>query len=113
MAMVTERSISGNLAQFNAANVKFNYHINLDLTRKIIKYADEENLNVAALNKENAYVYGVDLELDHGAMVPLYFIEKYNSEDENENGLYLIWLSKDSEKDEYEGDYGAGIYFPS
>ena len=43
----------------------------------------------------------------------LYFIEKYNSEDENENGLYLIWLSKDSEKDEYEGDYGAGIYFPS
>ena len=40
-------------------------------------------------------------------------IEKYNSEDENENGLYLIWLSKDSEKDEYEGDYGAGIYFPS
>ena len=29
MAMVTERSISGNLAQFNAANVKFNYHINL------------------------------------------------------------------------------------
>ena len=77
MAMVTERSISGNLAQFNAANVKFNYHINLDLTRKIIKYADEENLNVAALNKENAYVYGVDLELDHGAMVPLYFIEKY------------------------------------
>ena len=51
MAMVTERSISGNLAQFNAANVKFNYHINLDLTRKIIKYADEENLNVAALKK--------------------------------------------------------------
>ena len=43
----------------------------------------------------------------------LYFIEKYNSEDENENGLYLIWLSKDSEKDEYEGNYGAGIYFPS
>ena len=26
-----------------------------------------------------------------------YFFEKYNSEDENENGLYLIWLSKDSE----------------
>ena len=26
-----------------------------------------------SLNKENAYVYGVDLELDHGAMVPLFF----------------------------------------
>ena len=54
------------------------------------------------------YTISTDLETYN-----LYFIEKYNSEDENENGLYLIWISKDSEKDKYEGDYGAGIYFPS
>ena len=43
----------------------------------------------------------------------LFFIEKYDSEDAQENGLYLIWISKDSEKDKYEADYGAGIHFPS
>ena len=54
------------------------------------------------------YTISTDLETYN-----LYFIEKYNSEDENENGLYLIWISKDSEKNKNEGDYGAGIYFPS
>ena len=42
----------------------------------------------------------------------LFFIEISNTESPDENGLYMIWLSKESEKEKYQGNYGAGIYFP-
>ena len=42
----------------------------------------------------------------------LFFIEKSNTESPDENGLYMIWLSKESEKEKYQGNYGAGIHFP-
>lgn len=42
----------------------------------------------------------------------LFFIEKSNTENEDENGLYMFWISKESEKGKYQGNYGAGVYFP-
>ena len=42
----------------------------------------------------------------------LFFIEKSNTENLDEDGLYMIWFSKESEKKKCQGNYGAGIYFP-
>ena len=42
----------------------------------------------------------------------LFFVEVSNTDDETENGIYRLWLSKESEKDAYYGHFDAGIYIP-
>lgn len=78
VALSCEESISGDLGKFRAPKVEFNLDINVPLTEKIITYAEEEGIWCAKISKESAGEYGVSYELDHGTMVPLYFInDKY------------------------------------
>ncbi len=69
-------SIYGDLGKFGASQVKLNVDINTSLTEKIIQYSEKENILTAKLTKDCAQKYGVKYELDHGTIVPLYFINK-------------------------------------
>lgn len=77
VSIITSESISGDLSQFAAGSVKFNYQINTALVKAIINKARKYQVPVAELNEESAGLYGIDISLDHGVMVPLYFLEKY------------------------------------
>ena len=75
-----ESSISGNLNQFRAPEVSMNFDIDLDLTMKIIDRADENDISTATVTRNFIKKYGREYELDHGTIVPLYFIkDKYSS----------------------------------
>jgi len=75
-----ESSISGNLNQFRAPEVSMNFDIDLDLTMKIIDRADENDIPTATVTRNFIKKYGREYELDHGTIVPLYFIkDKYSS----------------------------------
>lgn len=76
IAIITSKSLKGDLGSFRAPQVEFDYIIDTELTSKIIKNAEDKGIGVAPLNGINASRYGISLELDHGAMVPLYFIGK-------------------------------------
>lgn len=76
IALSYEDSIKGNLGRFSAPNVKFNVSIDLPLTRKIAQYAGKDDIITVLMTKDTAKSYNMKLELDHGTMVPLYFINK-------------------------------------
>jgi AmmeMemoRadiSam system protein A/AmmeMemoRadiSam system protein B len=72
-----EDIVKGSLKEFRAPNVSFNLEVDKELTNKIYEEAYSQAIPVvmttnSLLNKYNAAVF-----LDHGAMVPLYFIDKY------------------------------------
>lgn len=61
---------------FRTPEVELDWEIDKKLTHEIIKYADNENISVAEINKYSAEKYGIKYELDHGSIIPLYFISK-------------------------------------
>lgn len=80
IALSFESSISGSLKQFRAPEVSMNFQIDLDLTQKIIDKADEDDIPTAEITSNFLKRYGREYELDHGTIVPLYFIkDKYSS----------------------------------
>ncbi|MEA4963332.1 AmmeMemoRadiSam system protein A [Lutispora sp.] len=76
VALAYDNSIKGNLGKFGAPQAAFKEEIDISLTEKIIGLAEEEGIMTAEITKNSAKRYGIDYELDHGAMVPLYFINK-------------------------------------
>ncbi|TDT50391.1 AmmeMemoRadiSam system protein A [Fonticella tunisiensis] len=69
-------SIKGDFRRFGAPHVKLNMNISMHLTENIIRHADEMNISVVPLGKNSVREYDVLCELDHGAAVPLYYINK-------------------------------------
>lgn len=76
VALSCDKNIKGDLGKFNAPQVSFSQEINMPLTEKIMKLAEKEGILTASINRSSAGRYGIDYELDHGVMVPLYFINK-------------------------------------
>lgn len=68
--------LKGDLGQFEASTVKFDLENDLQLAGGIVRAAGEAGITTLLLNDKNAGRYGVDLELDHGVMVPLYFLRE-------------------------------------
>lgn len=72
--------LSGNFSNFNAPDVQFNSTLNSSLTEEIVKYAFGMGIPMVAVNEDSAGRFNIEYELDHGAMVPLYYInKKYNN----------------------------------
>ncbi|MGM9987968.1 MAG: AmmeMemoRadiSam system protein A [Bacillaceae bacterium] len=76
VAIMEEEVMRGDFRQFGAAEVKMEFQNDMVLTRAIIEGANKEAIPVVGLNKRLASMYNVDIALDHGAMVPLYYITK-------------------------------------
>ena len=64
------RRAKGSFARFRAPQVKFDVDYDTELVSRIEYLADRENVAAGTLGER-------DPELDHGVMVPLYFINKY------------------------------------
>jgi len=79
VALSCDDNIKGDLGKFRAPQVTFNQEINTSLTEKIMELAEEVGILAAEITKKSAKRYGIDYELDHGVMVPLYFINKKSS----------------------------------
>ncbi|MEG2194731.1 MAG: AmmeMemoRadiSam system protein A [Terrisporobacter sp.] len=71
-----EDRIKGDLGKFGAFDVAYDLEINKNLTRKIIDNCNESNIPVIELTKDREELYNIKLELDHGALVPLYYVLK-------------------------------------
>jgi len=77
LAISSGSIIKGDLGSFNAPEIKFNINIDEKLTELIREKAIEKDLIVVPIDEVSANQYGISSELDHGSMVPLYFINKY------------------------------------
>lgn len=76
VALSSDNEIRGSMIRFRAPQVRFRTDIDLALTKRIISLAEENGINTVEISGKSAERYGVPFELDHGAMVPLYFINR-------------------------------------
>lgn len=68
--------LTGNLARFGAANVSFSLANHRRLATAIIQQCGRQKLVAVELDQQLAKDFDIDLSLDHGAAVPLYFFAK-------------------------------------
>ena len=71
-----EKELKGDFLKFGNYELKFKVENNLELAYKIIRNALKENIMMAQVNEELAKDYNIELNLDHGTLVPLYFVDK-------------------------------------
>ena len=67
---------TGSLAQFGVPSLAFTYRNDKNLLAAIELEADRAGIRLARIDKRSAGAYGVSVSLDHGAMVPLYFLQE-------------------------------------
>ena len=79
IGVVVSDKLKGDLSKFGASEVFMEFDINNKLTSEIIENATNKGIAIAPLDKYTCENYGANLELDHGALVPLYYISKQKS----------------------------------
>lgn len=72
-----EEIISGDLSQFRCTNIKMNIPIDRQFNIKLGTACHLEGIPSVLVNSDFLDSYNVNYELDHGTMVPLYFVNKY------------------------------------
>lgn len=70
-------NIQGDLRRFGAPFVKFNCNVNMQLSDTIIRHAENYDVSAVDINHNSLKEYDAFCELDHGALVPLYHINKH------------------------------------
>jgi aromatic ring-opening dioxygenase LigB subunit len=68
--------LKGNLAAFGAPDVTVGFETDGLLARHILRKAERLGVNVVEMTDDLAKTYRFSLQLDHGALVPLYYLHK-------------------------------------
>lgn len=68
--------LKGNFGAFGVPEVFLGFETDDLLARHILKSADRLGVNLIELTDDKAKSYRLSLELDHGALVPLYYVSK-------------------------------------
>lgn len=70
------KTLKGDLGRFGFSDIKFKFHNNIDMVERIVANSNRENIVMAEIDEYFAEDYNVSTELDHGVLVPLYFVDK-------------------------------------
>ncbi len=76
IAVSAGESVYGDLSRFRAPDVQLDLPIDISLVEEIAAYSREDNIAVAKITKSEAEKYNVKYGLDHGSLIPLYFINR-------------------------------------
>lgn len=76
LCVLDEEKVSGSLGQFGRHDLKYEKDVDIQLKDAIRQCFDEKGIPSIFLNENRAHLYGVRVELDHGCIVPMYYIDK-------------------------------------
>ncbi len=76
IAIKASPSLSGSFANFGASDVKFSVKNDLEFIDTFLRAANDYQLSVTKVGSGFINLMGAD-ELDHGIMVPLYYLQKW------------------------------------
>lgn len=76
VAISIKNELEGDMSRFGAWQVKLIKDNNQELANRIIVYSGKRNIVCASVNDEIAEEYDVSTKIDHGTIVPLYFVDK-------------------------------------
>lgn len=71
-----ESRLEGSFNNFRRPDVRFEFENDSGLVKKIIAHSEENNIQVGRLDSELAKSYRLSKQLDHGALVPLYYAKR-------------------------------------
>lgn len=80
IAISDEERITGDLSQFRCSNIKMDIPIDKEFNIRLGTACHVEGIPSVLVNSELLSRYNVRYELDHGTIVPLYFVNKYYNE---------------------------------
>ena len=67
----------GDFSIYGAREVKFKKKVNLDLSQEIYQEFEKQGFMSILMDKSVDKMYGVNIELDNGAMVASHYIDQY------------------------------------
>lgn len=79
--------LTGDLGQFGAHHLKFTYQNDMELAMAIVRSAASLRVTAAGLDRDAYQDYRIGESLDHGALVPLYFLKEQGIEHN------LVWVA--------------------
>lgn len=76
IAVSAEEELEGDFGRFGYSNLEYRFKNNLKLVECILEKSEEKGISTVKLDKNASFRYNVSIGLDHGALVPLHFINK-------------------------------------
>jgi AmmeMemoRadiSam system protein A len=76
IAVSLQDDFSGSFDKFGQPDVSLSFKGHADMSFRIMEEAAREGVPIVALDSATARKYGLSSHLDHGALVPLYYINK-------------------------------------
>jgi len=76
VAITMFQELKGDMGNFGAKQIEFKFNNDLDLVRKIVEQSDKRNIPIVLVENQLTERYGFSKKLDHGTLVPLYFVTK-------------------------------------
>ncbi len=77
VSLIGSVKVEGDFAGFGHPSVGMRKNIDTKLTMDILSALQVEGISAVILDESTSTGYGVRLNLDHGAMVPLYFVDEH------------------------------------
>lgn len=94
LSCLSEDSLEGDLKSFGSPEVKTAHNNDLNLLSVLQSLAAEQGIHLLGIDKELAEQHGLKAELDHGIMVPLYYLEKAGLKDKSIAAISIGYLDR-------------------
>ena len=76
LAFLEDEKVSGDFGMFGHNEEATEKRVNLELTEEIMTGLRDKDITVVGLNQSSQGQYGVRIHLDHGVLVPMYYIDR-------------------------------------
>src|SRR5690606_170117 len=76
ISISAEKELKGDFGDFGRRDLSFKFPNNLELVNDLIDRCKKENILIAKIDQDFARSYSISCKLDHGTLVPLYFVDK-------------------------------------
>ncbi len=76
IAIYDDEILKGDLGKFGASNISYEKSADIEFVDELVFTCHEKNIPVARIDEELRSRFNLSRELDHGALVPLHFIEQ-------------------------------------
>lgn len=76
IAISMEEELEGDFRNFGRPSLGLKFKNNRELVKRIGAEAGKEGISLLKVDRDTAEAYNIDLNLDHGTLVPLYFVDQ-------------------------------------
>lgn len=76
-SLYDDMKLRGDFEMFGSPEIEFHKNVNQELTKRIEASLEQEEITSILVTPDIAKQYNRTLKLDHGVMVPMYFIDQY------------------------------------